>query len=218
MPVIHTHVSVSTTPGQREALKAAYGKAITAVPGKSEGWLMCPFEDNMPIYFGGDDSKPAAYVEVNVFGRSVPGSAWEKLTEQIMAALGKELGAVRVVSKAHKDIQAKFLMRNGADEVVYPDRDTAHKLAARLSAKNLFDYIEVSAEYAIAEIALPKEWEGKSLLELDVRKRCDVNVLAVRRAGSVGPMMPESRFETGDRVFLLGKQNVIGKLVGRAGK
>ena len=70
MPVIHTHVSVSTTPGQREALKAAYGKAITAVPGKSEGWLMCPFEDNMPIYFGGDDSKPAAYVEVNVFGRS----------------------------------------------------------------------------------------------------------------------------------------------------
>ena len=58
MPVIHTHVSVSTTPGQREALKAAYGKAITAVPGKSEGWLMCPFEDNMPIYFGGDDSKP----------------------------------------------------------------------------------------------------------------------------------------------------------------
>ena len=85
MPVIHTHVSVSTTPGQREALKTAYGKAISAVPGKSEGWLMCPFEDNMPIYFGGDDSKPAAYVEVNVFGRSVPGSAWEKLTEQIMA-------------------------------------------------------------------------------------------------------------------------------------
>ena len=61
MPVIHTHVSVSTTPEQREALKAAYGKAITAVPGKSEGWLMCPFEDNMPIYFGGSDDQPAAY-------------------------------------------------------------------------------------------------------------------------------------------------------------
>ena len=84
MPVIHTHVSVKTTPEQREALKAAYGKAITAVPGKSEGWLMCPFEDDMPIYFGGSDDAPAAYVEVNVFGRSV--------TEQIMAALGKELG------------------------------------------------------------------------------------------------------------------------------
>ena len=87
MPVIHTHVSVKTTPEQREALKAAYGKAITAVPGKSEGWLMCPFEDDMPIYFGGSDDAPAAYVEVNVFGRSVPGSAWEKLTKSIMAEL-----------------------------------------------------------------------------------------------------------------------------------
>ena len=92
MPVIHTHVSVSTTPEQRDALKAAYGKAISAVPGKSEHWLMCPFEDNMPIYFAGDNTKPAAYVEVNVFGSSVPGSAWEKLTEQIMAALESELG------------------------------------------------------------------------------------------------------------------------------
>ncbi|EHS86743.1 hypothetical protein CECT7263_17673 [Bifidobacterium breve CECT 7263] len=92
MPVIHTHVSVSTTPEQREALKAAYGRAITAVPGKSEGWLMCPFEDNMPIYFGGSDDQPAAYVEVNVFGRSVPSSAWEKLTQDIMAALNSTLG------------------------------------------------------------------------------------------------------------------------------
>lgn len=93
MPVIHTHVSVKTTKEQREALKAAYGKAITAVPGKSEGWLMCPFEDDMPIYFGGYDDQPAAYVEVNVFGRgAIPGSAWEKLTQQIMAALNSELG------------------------------------------------------------------------------------------------------------------------------
>ena len=107
MPVIHTHVSVSTTPGQREALKAAYGKAITAVPGKSEGWLMCPFEDNMPIYFGGDDSKPAAYVEVNVFGRSVPGSAWEKLTEQIMAALQEK--KVRVTVDATGDLLLNVL-------------------------------------------------------------------------------------------------------------
>jgi hypothetical protein len=72
--------------------ESAYGQAITAVPGKSEGWLMCPFEDNMPIYFGGDDSKAAAYVEVNVFGSSVPGSAWEQLTKSIMKALRHRIG------------------------------------------------------------------------------------------------------------------------------
>ncbi len=76
MPVIHTDVSVKTTPEQREALKAAYGKAITAVPGKSEGWLMCPFEDDMPITSAAAMMPPPAYVEVDVFGRSVPGLAW----------------------------------------------------------------------------------------------------------------------------------------------
>ena len=92
MPVIHTHVSTSITQEQRERIKAAYGRAIVAVPGKSERWLMCPFEQNMPIYFAGDDSKPAAYVEVNVFGHDVPKSSWQQLTRAITSTLGDELG------------------------------------------------------------------------------------------------------------------------------
>lgn len=91
MPVIHTHVSTPISPEQRDRIKSAYGKAISAVPGKSEGWLMCPFEANMPIYFGGDDSKSAAYVEVNVFGSDVPRKAWESLTTSIMNVLESEL-------------------------------------------------------------------------------------------------------------------------------
>ena len=87
MPVIHTHVSVPTTKEQRDTLKRIFGQAITAVPGKSEGWLMCMFEDNVPMYFGGDDAAPVAYVEVNVLGSNVPTSAWKKLTPQIMDAL-----------------------------------------------------------------------------------------------------------------------------------
>ena len=92
MPVIHTHVSTPVSAQQRERIKAAYGRAITAVPGKSERWLMCPFEDNMPIYFAGDGSKPAAYVEVNVFGHDVPRASWEQLTTAITKTLGSELG------------------------------------------------------------------------------------------------------------------------------
>ena len=87
MPVIHTHVSVPTTAEQRDALKTAFGQAIPAVPGKSEGWVMCLFESDVPMYFGGTNDAPAAYVEVNVFGSSVPKSAWQKLTPAIMDAL-----------------------------------------------------------------------------------------------------------------------------------
>ncbi|MCI1901256.1 MAG: hypothetical protein LKI93_00770 [Bifidobacteriaceae bacterium] len=93
MPVIYTHVSTSTTKEQRDRLKASFGAAISILPGKSESWLMCPFDDNVPIYFAGDDSTPAAYVEVNVFGRQpVDASTWEKLSKAILSALDDELG------------------------------------------------------------------------------------------------------------------------------
>lgn len=133
-----------------------------------------------------------------------------------IAALSKELGAKRVIAKAHRDIQAKFLMKNGADEVVYPDRDTADKLAVRLSAKNIFDYIELSDEYVIVESALPPDWKGKSLVELELRKKYGVNVLSVRRGNAVTPdLPPDEPFREEDRVFLLGKKSVIGKLTGK---
>lgn len=93
MPVIKTHASTPIPEDARAALKTAYGKTISAVPGKSEGWLMCLFEESEPIYFGGDDSQPSAFVEVSVYARGeVPARAWQELTEQITPAVSEELG------------------------------------------------------------------------------------------------------------------------------
>ncbi len=92
MPVIQTHASVSIPESAREKLKAAYGKAICNVPGKSERWLMCLFDENKPMYLGGDDSEPCAFVEVSAFARNeVPASAWEAMTEEITPVLTAEL-------------------------------------------------------------------------------------------------------------------------------
>lgn len=93
MPVIQTHASTPIPASAREALKATFGQAISAVPGKSESWLMCVFDENAPIYFGGDDSEPSAFIEVSVFARNeIPASAWEELTEQITPAVASQLG------------------------------------------------------------------------------------------------------------------------------
>lgn len=89
MPVIHVHTSHELSLAQRSALKTHFGQSISAVPGKSEEWLMCIF-DNGPMYFAGDDTKPSAYVEVNVFGDSVPRANWEQLTKSIMAGFAAE--------------------------------------------------------------------------------------------------------------------------------
>lgn len=93
MPVIKTHASTPIPREAQTALKSVFGQAISAVPGKSEQWLMCLFDENVPIFFGGDDTEPSAFIEVSVFARSeVPASAWQKLTEQITPAVAKTLG------------------------------------------------------------------------------------------------------------------------------
>lgn len=93
MPVIKTH---ATTPIPRDAqlaLKTAFGQAISTVPGKSEQWLMCLFNENAPIFFGGSDTEPSALIEASVFAREeVPANAWQQLTEQITPAVAETLG------------------------------------------------------------------------------------------------------------------------------
>lgn len=93
MPVVKTYCSEPISESAREVLKAAYGSAIEAVPGKSEAWLMCLFEGEVPIYFAGDDSAPSALVTVDVYARGeVPSSAFERFTEQVAPVIARELG------------------------------------------------------------------------------------------------------------------------------
>ncbi len=98
-------------------------------------------------------------------------------------ALVKELGARRVVSKANRDIHAKFLLRNGADEVVYPDRDISERLAVRFSSDNVFDYMELNDEFTVCEISPMKDWLHKSLRELALPKKYGISILGTKREG-----------------------------------
>ncbi|MBP5307905.1 MAG: TrkA family potassium uptake protein [Clostridia bacterium] len=129
-----------------------------------------------------------------------------------ITSLLKELGAKYVVSKAGSDIQAKFLLRNGADEVVYPERDIADKLAIKHNAKDIFDLIELSKEYAIFEIPVKKNWIGNSIQSLDIRKKYHVNVLAIKNNNVINIPSPDYSFVQNDHVILLGKQNDVFKL------
>ena len=102
-----------------------------------------------------------------------------------ITSLIKEMGARHVVSKATRDIHAKFLLRNGADEVIYPDRDVAERLAVRFSANHVFDYIELADNYSIYEILPLEEWINKTLIELDMRNRYHINVIGTKQNGKV---------------------------------
>ena len=83
----------------------------------------------------------------------------------------KELGARCVVARADREKQIKFLKKIGADYVVHTEMDMAHRVAMRFTARNVFDYFELTPKYAVFEIETPAQWEGRTVVEVDVRRR-----------------------------------------------
>ncbi len=131
-----------------------------------------------------------------------------------ITSLLKENGAKYVVSKATRDIQAKFLLRNGADEVIYPDRDIAEKVAVRYSANHIFDYIEFNDEYSIFEIPVAEEWVGKSIREVNFRAKYQVNILGYKRGENITLMpMADHVFDDKEHLMVIGKVEDINRIL-----
>lgn len=131
-----------------------------------------------------------------------------------ITSLLKELGAKYVISKANRDIHAKFLLRNGADEVIYPNRDIAKRLAVRLSANHLFDYIQLTDEYAIYEIPVMREWIGKSIRDINFRAKYKVNILGIKQIGKTN-FLPEAdyEFEGEEHLMILGLKEDVNRIL-----
>lgn len=127
-------------------------------------------------------------------------------------SLLKELGAKSVVSRAERNVQAKFLLRNGANNVVYPEKQMAKWAAIRYSADHIFDYIEIDEQHAIFEVQVPKEWIGKSVGELDVRRRFGINILGIKRAGKTDVSVMSNTILSDDITILaLGEYKALQK-------
>ena len=117
-------------------------------------------------------------------------------------SLLKELGAKKVISRAERDVQEKFLLRNGADEVVYPEKQIAKWAAIRYTANHIRDYIEIDDSHAIFEVEAPKQWIGKTIGDIDIRRKYNINVLAVKQNGNID-MAISSNTALGENVTLM---------------
>ena len=122
-------------------------------------------------------------------------------------SLLKELGAKQVISRAERDVQAKFLLRNGADEVIYPEKQIAKWASLRYTADHILDYIEIDDQHAIFEVEVPEKWLGRSIGELDVRKTYNINIMATRRNDRIDVAVTPDTLLTKDVTLL-----VLGEL------
>lgn len=131
----------------------------------------------------------------------------------VVTSLLKTHGAQMVISTAKRDIQADLLKKIGADEVVYPEREIAEKLAVRYNANNIFDFIKLTPEYAIYEIPTPSEWTGKTIVSIGVRQNYQVNIIAIKKGNTLNTMPgPDYVFKADDHVIVIGKAGDVFKL------
>lgn len=125
----------------------------------------------------------------------------------------KEMGAPKVISRACSDIQEKLLKKIGADIVVYPEKQVAHWTALRYTLDTVFDYFELSDGFAIYEVSVPDNWQNKTIVDLNIRKKYHLNILAIKEAdGRLNVMVAsETKFAKGQRLLVLGKTEDIRK-------
>lgn len=126
----------------------------------------------------------------------------------------KDLGAKCVVARADNERQIRFLKKIGADYVIHTEMDMAFRAAMRFSARNAFDYFELTPEYAVFEIRTPQAWEGRTVTEMDVRRRYNVNILGVKSGDRVEPLLsPEYRFQPDAHLIIAGDREAGVRLM-----
>lgn len=100
-------------------------------------------------------------------------------------SLLKELGAKLVVSRAARDVQQKFLLRNGADEVLYPEKQLAKWAAIRYTADHILDYVELDGDHAMFEVPIPQSWIGRTVGQIDIRKKYNISIMGLKKNGKL---------------------------------
>ncbi len=125
----------------------------------------------------------------------------------------KEMGAKYVFARANRDIHKKFLLRNGADEVIYAERETAERFAIRFGSEGVFDYFKLSEDYAIYEVSVPEGWVGKSIIEKNIRQKYGINVLAIKYDQQFDALPgPDHIFTKDEKLLVLGTKDAVKKM------
>lgn len=128
-------------------------------------------------------------------------------------SLLKDFGAKFVLSRAIRSVHAKFLLRNGADKIVYAEQEMAERLAVKYGSDNVFDYIELTSEYSIFEITTPNSWVGKSIIKQEVRSKYNVSILATKTNGVINPLPePDHIFDRNETLIVMGHNHDVKKL------
>ena len=192
----------------------ALGHEVLAIDGDRES--IQKIADSVTHAAAGDARDPAVLKALGVgnYDCAVVAVGGDVGNSTLITLNLKELGVKRVICKAQSHVHRKVLEKIGADRVVFPEHEMGVKLAHGLSGSNAINFIELSPDYGIVELKLPMEWKGRSLLELNVRAKYRVNIIAVRKKSGEMVVSPGGEYvlEEGDVVAALGSNEALSRL------
>lgn len=177
--------------------------------------LIQELSESFPDAFTGDCTHPGVLraLGVNNFDICFVAVGEEYYASLEITSILKDLGAKRIVSKAKRNRQAGILKKLGADEVVFPEKDTAERLAMRSSAKNLYDYFSLDADHAVYEIPILRTWAGRTIAEIDVRRKYHLNIIAIRNGQGLNTQPgPQYTFVEGDHMVVVASSGTMLEL------
>lgn len=191
----------------------ALGCEVLAMDVKSEYVQQVANNVTHAVVGDGQDKEVLRALDVGDFDCGIVAIGDDLAASVLITMNLKELGVKHLVCKAHDDTHRRVLEKLGADRVVIPEQEHAARLARSLASRNVLDYIELSEDYGIAEVPAPGIWNGKSLKDLNVRAKLGLNIIAVRRGGSIH-VSPTADFvmEDGDVVVVLGDNEHLEKV------
>lgn len=170
-----------------------------------------PFVTNALI----GDSTNRAFLEslgINNFDICVETIGTDFQSSLETTSLLKELGGKLVVARANRDVQEKFLLRNGADEVVNPEKQIAKWTAIRFTSDFIRDYIKLDDTHAIFEVEIPKEWIGKNIRDIDIRRKYGINIMGIKENGDMNlSLTSDEIFKEQQTLLVLGEYKAIQK-------
>ena len=165
------------------------------------------------IQLDATDEDALASLEVQSFDVAIVSIGQNTRDSILVSVLLKELGVPYLVAKANDELHAKVLRKIGVDRVVFPERDMGARIARSLLTPNVLELMELTGDYQIIEIRVPAKWVGNSIIDLNVRRRYGLNILAIHRGERflVSPA-PDMLFEQGDTVLVMGRKDDIERL------
>ena len=128
----------------------------------------------------------------------------------VTTALLKEMGAKMVISRADSEIQKGFLLRNGADAVINPEKQIAEWVAVRYGSDHILDYIRIDDDHAVYEVVVPEKWVGKTIGQLDLPRKYELHIVAVRRKGEMDlSFTDETVLDGSETLLVLGEHRAV---------